>query len=96
MNVDTWRGYRSLGVFLKTDAEGRFRVGRCPAREVPDQRQPDGFARSLSEASLPEEQAITLILKRSLAISGRITDAITDKPIDQTRVEIGVADRHDR
>ena len=33
-----------------------------------------------------------MTLKRSLSISGQITDAATDKPIDQADVEVGVPD----
>jgi hypothetical protein len=37
-----------------------------------------------------EENVLTL--RRSVSISGRIRDAATGKPIDQTQIEVGVPD----
>ena len=92
VNVDTWRGYRSLGVFLKTDALGRFRWDDAPPEKFLINVSQAGFAGITFRSVSPEEKELTLVLKRSLSISGQIKDAVTDKPIDQTEVEVGVAD----
>ena len=92
VNVDMWRGFRSLGVFLKTDAEGRFLWLDAPPETILINASRTGFAPITRRGVTAQEHAVTLILKRSLAISGRITDSATGKPIDQSNVEIGVAD----
>ncbi len=92
VNVDSWRGFRSLGVFFKSDAEGRFLWLDAPREKFLVNASRTGFAPITQRIVSAEEQAITLILKRSLAISGRVTDAATGKPIDRANVEIGVAD----
>jgi Carboxypeptidase regulatory-like domain len=92
VNVDTWRGFRSLGVFLKTDAEGRFLWLDSPPETFLINASRTGFASIVQRRVSAEEQAITLILKRSLAISGLVTDAATGKSIERANVEIGVAD----
>ena len=90
--VDNWRRHRSLGVFLKTDADGGFRWDDAPPDTVWINASRTGYAGITERGVSPDDKEITLVLKRSLAISGRITDAATDKPIDQTDVEVGVAD----
>ena len=90
--VDTWRRYRSLGVFLKTDAAGAFRWDDAPPDAVLINASRAGFARITHRRISPEGKAITLVLKRSLSISGRITDSATGEPIDQPDVEVGTAD----
>jgi hypothetical protein len=92
VNVDTWRGYRSLGVFLKTDALGRFRWDDAPPEKFLINVSKAGFAGITFRSVSPDQQDLTLVLKRSLSISGQIKDAVTDKPIDQTEVEVGVPD----
>jgi Carboxypeptidase regulatory-like domain len=90
--VDTWRHDRSLGVFLKTDADGGFRWDDAPPDTMLINASRTGYAGITKRSVSSDEKEITLVLKRSLSISGRITDAATDKPIDQTDVEVGVAD----
>jgi hypothetical protein len=92
VNIDTWRRYRSLGVYLKTDAEGRFRWDDAPPDSVLINASRAGFAGITKRRVSPEDKEITLMLKRSLSISGRITDAATEEPINQTGVEVGVTD----
>ena len=92
VNVDMWRGFRSLGVFLNTDMEGRFLWLDAPPETILINASRTGFAPITRRSVAAQEHAITLILNRSLAISGRITDAATGKPIDRSNVEIGVTD----
>ena len=72
--------------------EGRFLWLDAPREKILINASRTGFAPITQRSVSAEEQAITLILKRSLAISGRIIDAATGKPVDQADVEIGVAD----
>jgi beta-lactamase regulating signal transducer with metallopeptidase domain len=92
VNVDTWRGYRSLGVFLKTDTLGRFRWDDAPPEKFLINVSKTGFAGITFLSVSPDQQDLTLNLKRSLSISGQIKDAVTDKPIEQTEVEVGSID----
>ena len=89
VNIDTWRGYRSLGVFLKTDALGRFRWDDAPPEEFLINVSRTGFAGITFRRVSPGQKDLTLVLKRSLSISGQIKDALTDQPIDQAEVEVG-------
>jgi beta-lactamase regulating signal transducer with metallopeptidase domain len=90
VSIARWRGYRSLGVFLKTDALGRFRWDDAPPEEVLINASRSGFAGIEPRRVSPEEKDLTLVLRRSLSISGQIKDAATDQPIDQTDAEVGV------
>ena len=92
VNIDTWRGYRSLGVFLMTDAEGRFLWFDAPHDPFFINVSRVGFASIQQREVLPDQNALALVLNRSLTITGRITDAATDEPINQTDVEVGVTD----
>ncbi len=92
VSVDTWRGFRSLGVFFKSDAEGRFLWLDAPPETILINARRTGFVPIFQRNVSAKEHAITLILNRALAISGRINDAATGKPIDQAEVEVGVPD----
>jgi beta-lactamase regulating signal transducer with metallopeptidase domain/protocatechuate 3,4-dioxygenase beta subunit/peroxiredoxin len=90
VNIDTWRGYRALGVFLKSGADGRFRWEDAPADTVLINAGRAGYDNVSQQSASPDSGEILLKLRRSLSISGRIRDASTGKPIDQARVEVGV------
>ena len=90
VNVDTWRGYRSLGVYLKTDASGRFRWGDAPPEGILLNASRAGFASLTQQPVSADENEVTLILKRSLTISGRVRDAATGTAIDEADVEVGM------
>lgn len=89
--VDTWRTYRSLGVFLWTDADGRFLWADAPADEVLINATHTGFEYA-SRRKATAGQDVLIKLRRSMAISGRVRDAATNKAVDQARVEVGVPD----
>ena len=92
VNVDTWRGSRALGVFFNTDADGRFQWDDAPPDAVLLNASRAGFAMINHRKVSPDEKEITFILRRSLTISGRVTDSATDKPIEQADVDVGVTD----
>ncbi|MGO9914550.1 MAG: carboxypeptidase regulatory-like domain-containing protein [Isosphaeraceae bacterium] len=88
VGIDTWRTYRSLGVFLETDETGRFRWVDAPPDSVLINASSTGFNSIVMQRASPDEEAI-LTLKRALAISGRIRDAKTNKPVDNVSVDFG-------
>ena len=89
--IDTWRKYRSIGVFLKTDSNGRFRWNDAPPDSVLVDASRSGFTGEFHKRVSPDEEAV-FTLKRSLSISGRVFDAKTKKPIDDVSVDFGSRD----
>ncbi len=94
VGIDTWRKFRSLGVFLETDADGRFRWEDAPADTVLINVSRTGFTTVIMQPVTAGKE-IVLTLRRSVSISGRIRDATTGKPIEQTQVEVGTPDPKD-
>jgi beta-lactamase regulating signal transducer with metallopeptidase domain/protocatechuate 3,4-dioxygenase beta subunit/thiol-disulfide isomerase/thioredoxin len=90
VNIDLWHGFQALGVFLKTDGQGRFHWNDAPSDAFLINASRPGFAPITRHRVAPDDKEITFILKRSLSVSGRVTDAATDKPIDQAYVQVGV------
>jgi len=86
--IDTWRNYRSLGVYLESDEDGRFRWTDAPADPVLVNASATGFDTVVQQRVSPGEEAI-FTLKRSLSISGRVRDAKTKNVIDNVRVDFG-------
>ena len=70
VGIDTWRTYRSLGEFLKTDADGRFRWDDAPPDSVLINASRAGFKDSIQNRVSPDAEVV-LTLKRSLSLSGR-------------------------
>ncbi len=91
--IDTWRGTRALGVFLKTDAQGIFRWNEAPPETVRINVSHVGFDSIIQRDVSPEAKEIVFGLRRSLSISGSIVGAQSTKRFDQqVQVELGVAD----
>jgi beta-lactamase regulating signal transducer with metallopeptidase domain/peroxiredoxin/protocatechuate 3,4-dioxygenase beta subunit len=89
--IDTWRAFRSLGVFLWTDVDGRFRWEDAPADQVLINASRTGFSHVIMQR-VTAGDSIVLTLRRSLSISGQIRDAATGKRIEQAQIEVGVPD----
>ena len=89
--IDTWRTFRSLGVFLWSDADGRFAWNDAPADRVLINASHTGYS-GVHWRPATAGDAIVLTLKRSVSISGRVRDAATGKAIDEAEVDVGVAD----
>ncbi len=89
--IDTWRAYRAIGVFLKSDADGRFRWEDAPPDMVRVNASCAGFEGVIWRNVSAREQSL-FILNQSLSISGRILDARTNKPIEKAIVEFGFPD----
>ncbi len=92
VNIDTWRGSRALGVFLKSDSLGRFRWDDAPPDEFSINVSRRGFTTISRRRVAPEEHSLSLNLSRSLRISGQISDIETGESIESAVVEVGLAD----
>jgi len=87
-----WRGSWALGVNLKTDADGRFRWEDAPDDSVQIDAGREGYDGVYRLDVVAGEDGLNLTFKRTLTISGRLTDEATGKPIDGGSVEVGVSD----
>lgn len=86
---DTWRGFRTLERRMITDAEGRFEWRGAPpdAVEYSILKQGHMAKRDFILIASEEEQVVTLYPE--LEIHGRVTDAVTGKPIPEFRIQRG-------
>jgi beta-lactamase regulating signal transducer with metallopeptidase domain/protocatechuate 3,4-dioxygenase beta subunit/peroxiredoxin len=92
VSIDSWRGYRALGVFLKTDSDGRYRWEKAPDDSVLINANRPGYEGISRHRAAPAEGDVVLTLNRSLVISGRVHDVESDEPIDRMQVEVGIPD----
>jgi RNA polymerase sigma factor (sigma-70 family) len=92
VNVDTWRGYRCLGVFLYSDAEGRFRWEDAPDDEILVNVDLQGYAGVSRRRVGPDDRDVSFTLRPSLAVRGKVRDAETDARIEVATVELGAVD----
>ena len=91
MNVDTWRGYRCLGVYLYSDADGRVRWDDAPEDAlILNVDHPTHLG--LFQLNARADSDLVFTLKPSLAISGIVRDAGTRRGIPEARVEYGAVD----
>ncbi|MDG3006067.1 carboxypeptidase regulatory-like domain-containing protein [Paludisphaera mucosa] len=87
--VDQWRSTRALGVFLNTDADGRFRWDDAPNEPILMNVSRAGFLGiTFRRVSNADGEAV-FTLERSLSIAGKVRDAVTRKRIDEIQVEVG-------
>jgi protocatechuate 3,4-dioxygenase beta subunit len=93
VNIDTWRGYRCLGVYLLSDRDGRFRWDDAPPDDLKLNVDRTGYQgvhwRDVPAAS----KDVVFTLTPSLRISGRVQDGITGKaPGGLVEIERGAVD----
>ncbi len=89
--VDSWQGYRCMGVFLYSDADGRVRWDDAPASEFRVDVDHQGYVR-LSDQRVRAGSEMTFTLQPALAISGFVREVTTRKVIKQAEVEYGAVD----
>jgi beta-lactamase regulating signal transducer with metallopeptidase domain/protocatechuate 3,4-dioxygenase beta subunit/peroxiredoxin len=89
--ISIWRTFQSLGVFLWSDADGRFRWEDAPADPVLISASRTGYS-GVHRRRVTAGDEIVLTFRRSVSLSGRIRDAATGKAIDQAQVDVGVPD----
>ena len=92
VNVDSWRFNRFLGIFLYSDAEGRFRWDDGPDDELTINVDREGYGGLSMQRVTPTDQGVTLTLKPSLLIRGIVRDAETGKRVERARIEFGAVD----
>jgi peroxiredoxin len=92
VNVDNWKGFRGLGVFLASDKDGRFRWDEAPEDAVSMNISATGRSGVSRLSTLPGEDHV-FTLRKALVVNGSIRDIITKKRVlDQCELEIGVVD----
>ena len=91
VNVDTWRGFRGLGVFLATDKDGRFSWDDAPEDPVLVNVSKRGRL-GTSMRPVRAGDPIRFTLKRSVRVEGTVRDAESDAKIDQCEIEVGTID----
>lgn len=92
VNPDTWRGYRCLGAFFWTDADGRFRWDDAPDDELSVNVDAQGYRGVSMERVAPSGDDVVFTLKPSLSIRGKLSDAETRKRVDNATVEYSAVD----
>ncbi len=92
VNVDSWRRYRCLGVYLATDADGRFRWDEAPGDGVMLNVGQSGHLGVFRHRVEPGQADLVFALKPALGLSGTVRDASTKKRVEQATVETGLVD----
>jgi beta-lactamase regulating signal transducer with metallopeptidase domain/thiol-disulfide isomerase/thioredoxin len=93
VNVDSWRGYRCLGVYLVNDRDGRFRWGDAPPDEVRLNVDKTGTKGIRLRDVVAASKEIVFTLAPSIQITGRVRDAMTTKaPSGLVAIERGTVD----
>ena len=95
VGVGGWRGYQTLNVSLKTDAEGRFRWDDAPPDSVDVGVQYEGYhlvAPNLSAGRISPDHEAHFILRPTVSVSGAVREAKSDKPIESVSIKLGVPD----
>jgi len=91
VNIDTWQGYRCLGVFLYSDADGRVRWDDAPEGNLLVNVDCQGYLGLFNQrVQVGDDLAFTL--KPALAISGFVRDAETKKGVARAEIEFGAVD----
>ncbi len=92
VNVDSWRHYRCLGVFLWSDSDGRFRWDDASDDEMMVNVSLRGyvgvFMRPLAHAS----EEVVFTLEPCLSVQGMVRDAETKKRVENATLEFGAVD----
>jgi beta-lactamase regulating signal transducer with metallopeptidase domain len=92
VNVDSWRRYRFLDVFLYTDRDGRFLWDDAPDDPLEISAWTPGYHRVSRQRVEPSEADVTFTLRPSLSINGRVFDAETKKGVEAATVEYGAVE----
>ena len=90
--VTGWRGSSAIGVNLKTDVDGRFRWEDGPADAVQISAGAEGYDGVELRGVVATDGEILCVFKRTLTISGKLTDAATGQKIESGVVEVAAMD----
>jgi beta-lactamase regulating signal transducer with metallopeptidase domain/protocatechuate 3,4-dioxygenase beta subunit len=92
VNVAMWRGYRFLGAFLYSDAEGRFRWDDGPDDEFLVNILCHGYVGLYTQRVSPTDEGLNFVLNPSLVVRGTVRDAETGQSVDGVAIEYGAID----
>jgi len=92
IDPDVWREHRGLGIFLWSDANGRFRWDDAPNDELIVNVNATGYRGVFQERVAPSSEDRVFTLTPSLAIQGKLVDAETKKRVDNALVEYSAVD----
>ena len=88
VNIDTWRGYRCLGVYLYSDADGRVRWDDAPEDNLTVNVDREGYV-GLFQERVKAGSDLTFTIQPALSISGIVRDAATKKAVERATIEYG-------
>ncbi len=91
VSIGSWRNFSTLGVFLKSGPDGRFRWDDAPADPILLTVQREGY-KHLSFLSVSAGQELVVRLRRALSITGQVRDVKTKNAIPSAKVEVGAID----
>ena len=92
VNIDTWRRYRCLGVYLYTDAEGRVRWDDAPDDDFRINVNASGYQGVQMQPARATGGEESFTLRPALSISGTVRDSETRNKIDRADVDFGAID----
>jgi len=90
VDVDNWRGYRSLSWRSQTDEAGRFVWNEAPADQVDIDIYKDGYMRVANQFFVARDEEYEVIMLPPLVISGSVVDADTNEPIQNFTATRGI------
>jgi len=89
--VDTWRGFRGLGVYLNTDRDGRFRWDEAPDEGVLINVNDQGRLSIIQRPTKPGDDPVFTLLK-TMTVTGDVRDIITKARVQEGELEVGILD----
>ncbi len=92
VNPDTWRGYRCLGAFKWTDADGRFRWDDAPRDDLIVSVDQQGYRGVSQRRVAPSDEDVVFTLEPSLRIVGAVRNAETQARVENATVEFSAVD----
>jgi beta-lactamase regulating signal transducer with metallopeptidase domain len=92
VNIDTWRVYRCLGVFLYTDANGAVRWDDAPEDLFKVNVDAQGYQGIFMQSTRVTGGEETFTLRPAIAISGIVRDSETRKGVERADLAYGAVD----
>jgi len=93
ISMELWRGTVDIEPVAVTDKDGNFSWNEAPTDQVMFRVSKNGFISNRIPLLTGEEQEIILSAKR--IVRGKVTDALTGKPIHKFEVVLGMVDQYD-
>ncbi len=88
--ADTWRNHRSLDFRVNADKDGRFEWRAAPSDVVLYDVFTTGYMSRRRVALSPNDSERVVTLDPVLVISGRVTDAVSGRPVPAFRIVRGL------